>query len=205
MKRQWSGSDSIKFLILPMPANSRGTQMSFSMTKPTKWNVWPAKTQISLGIRPVWSESLLSAWRNLGSLATHWVHSKDSDQTGWMPRLIWVFTGCTGQFVIPRHTKSGGVLCYTLQTLSVCPSVRTYVRLSVSASFPCSNFSTFWPIFFKPCTDIGISEEWYGIASVLILFWNNRVIALDICQKCFALHFRALTFVPLYWFSSVFA
>ena len=37
----------------------------------------PAKTQISLGIRPVWSESSLSAWRNLGSLATHWAHSED--------------------------------------------------------------------------------------------------------------------------------
>ena len=49
----------------------------------------------SLGIRPVWSESLLSTWTKLGSLATHWAHSKDSDQTGWMPRLIWVFTGRT--------------------------------------------------------------------------------------------------------------
>ena len=48
----------------------------------------PAKTQISLGIRPVWSESSLSAWRNLESLATHWSHSKHSDQTGRMPRLI---------------------------------------------------------------------------------------------------------------------
>ena len=57
--------------------------------------VRPAKTQISLGIRPVWSESLLSAWRKLGSLATHWVHSEDSDQTGRMPRLIWVFAGHT--------------------------------------------------------------------------------------------------------------
>ena len=37
------------------------------------------------------SESSLSAWRKLGSLATHWVHSEDSDQTGRMPRLIWVF------------------------------------------------------------------------------------------------------------------
>ena len=36
----------------------------------------PAKTQISLGIHPVWSESSLSAWRNLGSLATHWAHSE---------------------------------------------------------------------------------------------------------------------------------
>ena len=33
---------------------------------PTKWHVRPAKTQISLDIRPVWSESSLSAWRKLG-------------------------------------------------------------------------------------------------------------------------------------------
>ena len=32
-------------------------KMSRLMTKPTKWLVRPAKTQISLGIRPVWSES----------------------------------------------------------------------------------------------------------------------------------------------------
>ena len=36
-------------------------QLSSLMTKPTKWHVRPAKTQISLGIHPVWSESLLSA------------------------------------------------------------------------------------------------------------------------------------------------
>ena len=30
---------------------------------------------------PVWSESSLSAWRKFGSLATHWVHSEDSDLT----------------------------------------------------------------------------------------------------------------------------
>ena len=65
------------------------------MTKPTKWHVRPVKTQITLGIRPVWSESLLSAWRKLGSLDTQWVHSADSDQTGQMPRLIWVFAGHT--------------------------------------------------------------------------------------------------------------
>ena len=59
--------------------------------KTDKMSLCPSKSQISLGIRPVWSESSLSAWRNLGSLATHWVHSEDSDQTGWMPRLIWVF------------------------------------------------------------------------------------------------------------------
>ena len=55
----------------------------------------PAKTQISLGSRLVWSESSVSAWRKLGSLATHWAHSEDFDQTGRMPRLIWVFAGRT--------------------------------------------------------------------------------------------------------------
>ena len=63
--------------------------------KTNKMTVRPAKTQISLGIRPFWSESSLSAWRNLGSLATHWAHSEDSDQTGRMPRLTWVFAGRT--------------------------------------------------------------------------------------------------------------
>ena len=58
-----------------------------------------AKTEISLGVRPVWSEYSLSTWRNLGYLATHWAHSKDSDLTGRMPRLIWVFAERTSHFV----------------------------------------------------------------------------------------------------------
>ena len=36
-------------------------QVSRCKTKPKKWHVRPAKTQISLGIRPVWSESPLCA------------------------------------------------------------------------------------------------------------------------------------------------
>ena len=65
------------------------------MTKPTKWPVPPAKTQISLDIRPISSESSLSAWRKAGSLDTHKTHSEDSDQPERMSRLIWVFDGCT--------------------------------------------------------------------------------------------------------------
>ena len=75
------------------------------MTKPTKWHVRPTKTQISLGIRPVWSESSLSAWRNLGHLTTYWAHSEDSDQTGRMPRLIWV---CARRTVILLVLSRGG-------------------------------------------------------------------------------------------------
>ena len=69
------------------------------MTKPTKWTVCPAKTQISLGIRPVWSESSQCAqWVTEDPLFLH-ADSEDSDQTGRMPRLIWVFAGRTDHFV----------------------------------------------------------------------------------------------------------
>ena len=56
--------------------------------------VRPAKTQINLGIRPIWSESLLCT---KDPRCLH-VDSKDSDQTGWMPRLIWVFAERTCHF-----------------------------------------------------------------------------------------------------------
>ena len=85
--------------------------MSHLVTKPTKWHVRPAKTQISLGIRPVWSEYSLSTWRKLGSLATHWAHSEGSDQTGRMPRLIWVFAGRT---VILLVLSRGGSNCFLI-------------------------------------------------------------------------------------------
>ena len=67
--------------------------------KTNKMTVHPAKTQISLGIRPVWSESSLSAqWEANDPNFLH-ADSKDSDQTGRMPRLIWVFAGRTCHFV----------------------------------------------------------------------------------------------------------
>ena len=40
-------------------------------------------------------QSSLSAWRQLRSLATLKADSEDSDQSGFMPRLIWVFAGRT--------------------------------------------------------------------------------------------------------------
>ena len=60
------------------------------MTKPTKW-VCAQQRQISLGICPVWSESSLSAWWKLGTLAAHWAHTEDSDQTGWMVKCHHAF------------------------------------------------------------------------------------------------------------------
>ena len=56
-------------------------EMSRSMTKPTNWPVRLAKTQISLGIQPVWSES---------SLCAQWVakdprflHADSEDWSEW--------------------------------------------------------------------------------------------------------------------------
>ena len=83
--------------------------------------VRPAKTQISLGIRPVWSESSLSAWRKLGSLATHWAQSEDSDQTGWMPRLIWVFAWRTAILLVVSCRDSIIIYSfYEVETSSPC-------------------------------------------------------------------------------------
>ena len=74
---------------------NRQTEFESRHDKTNKMSVRPAKTQISLSIRPIWSES---------SLCTQWVardphflhaDSEDSDQTGWMPRLFWVFAGRT--------------------------------------------------------------------------------------------------------------
>ena len=63
--------------------NCINMHMLYKRSKTSSWSDEPrhdktsnismrlAKTQISLDIRPVWSESSLSAWRNLGTLATH--------------------------------------------------------------------------------------------------------------------------------------
>ena len=72
------------------------------MTKPTKWPVHPVKSQISLGIRPVWSASSLCEgpniyWRGQRRLWSDWEYdktnkmtcapSKVSDQPGHPPSL----------------------------------------------------------------------------------------------------------------------
>ena len=78
--------------------HEHANDLSRLMTKPTKGHVRPAKTQISLGIRPVWSESSLCVQRVAKTRFLH-ADSKASDHTGWMPRLIWVYAGRTGHFV----------------------------------------------------------------------------------------------------------
>ena len=97
--------------------------------KINKMTVCPVKTHISLDIRPVWSESWLCAqWVAKDPSFLH-ADSEDSDQTGRMPRLIWVFAGRTCHFVgfVMRrlifvasklHVYWFGVNCFTEIDLS---------------------------------------------------------------------------------------
>ena len=63
--------------------------------KTINMTVHPAKTQISLGISPVWAESPRCAyWVAKDPRFLH-ADNEDSNQTGRMPRLIWVFAGRT--------------------------------------------------------------------------------------------------------------
>ena len=78
--------------------------MSQYTTKPTARLVWPGKTQISLCIHAVWSESSMIScvFYSLGAIQRG--IQENLCNTGWMYRLIWVFAGHTGlivDFVVP--------------------------------------------------------------------------------------------------------
>ena len=132
--------------------------------------VRPAKTQVSLGICPVWSES--SLWVEWVAKDPSFLHadSKDSDQTGRMPRLIWIFAGRTltllvlswgGSFI---HLKVGiivNIFCRFLLQL---------LKLSV-VSDPdkcCENYQIFFYYLYMVICLI----EWssYGKNVMLIAF-----------------------------------
>ena len=131
------------------------------MTKPTKWPARPAKTRISLGVRPVrsessLSESSLSAWRQLGLLATHWTHSEDTDLIGRMSRLSWVFAGCTGDFVgfvmlrlnynqsttLNAQSQNTGMVCAGLYRFYECSNLAPGFAVVIKHKFSRSRWST---------------------------------------------------------------
>ena len=68
--------------------------------KTKKVTVHLAKTQISLGICPVWSESSLCAQWVAKNPSFLRADSEVSDQTGRMPRLTWVFAGRTATLLV---------------------------------------------------------------------------------------------------------
>ena len=77
-------------------------------------------------------QSSLSVWRTVGSLATHWAHSEDSDQTGRLPRLIWIFAGRTGHVV-------GFVMRWLILINTIFP---VYILVCLHILFPVKWFPT---------------------------------------------------------------
>ena len=94
--------------------------------------VRPEKTQISLGILPVWSESSQCAQLVAEDPVFLHADSEDSDQTGQMPKLIWVFAGCT---VILLVWSWGG--SYIYMKLSV---VKLNARTATQQGQRCDSF-----------------------------------------------------------------
>ena len=135
--------------------------------KTNKMSVHPTKTQISLGIRLVWSETSLSTWRKLGSLATYWAHGEDSDQTGQIPSLIWVFAGrtlillvlsCRGPYRCP------GLLCLSYLTQFTCYHGSFLIRSSEP----------------KAQADLMV---WQPLSKTIHVLWFTRCIVLHV-REC---------------------
>ena len=93
------------FRSVPQNTNNPGFSLELNVYEPrhektSKVTMLPAKTQISLGIHSVWSESSLCAqWVAKDPSFLH-AESEASDQTGRMPRLICVFAGRTTTLLV---------------------------------------------------------------------------------------------------------
>ena len=125
---------------------SRGSHL---IIKPAKWPERQAKTYINMGIRPVCSESPLCALRIAKDLKLLHADSKDSDQTGRMPRLIWVNAGRTCHFI--------GLWC--------CGS---YVKLGmISLPLP----PTFGTVVIRSYLCNVTAEKWFIIWVYKVCFW----------------------------------
>ena len=127
------------------------------MTKPTMWHVHPAETQISLGIRPVCSESSLCAQWVAEDPSFFHADWDDSDQTGWMPRLIWVFAGRTNHFVgfvMRRLIFPVLMLCLYLINMFDGPVIEGFNSLYKSLAGPVLAIPTVWLQHYSGCVDV---------------------------------------------------
>ena len=125
--------------------------LSRVMTKPTKWHVRPAKTQISMGICPVWSVfpvHMKKAWvvsYPLSAQRRHWSEWVDSQAD---LSLRWVhshFVGFVMRQLISHDVRYCNVSdCIRLQTQ--CIGMKSQIfRLPVSLGWiPLSFFSKYY-------------------------------------------------------------
>ena len=113
------------------------------MTKRIKW-LCAQQRQISLGICPVWSASSLCAqWVAKDPRFLH-ADSEDSDQTGQMPRLIWVFAGHTCHFV--GFSWGGSIIVNHMSLADVFFSHRCFIKSPSCFVFPATTAERFFRI-----------------------------------------------------------
>ena len=103
----------------PFSTKSKCKQFEPRHDKTNKMSVHPAKTQISLGIHPVWPESSLCAQLVAKDPSFLHANSIDSDQTGRMPRLIWIFAGHTAILLV-LSCRGSSVFVVNIWKLWIC-------------------------------------------------------------------------------------
>ena len=124
-------------------------------------------------------QSSLSAWRSLGSLIVLGAYSEDSDQTGRMPRLIWVIAGRTGHFVgfvmlrleLWLKTCSWKSVAAT-ETFDKYEYILIYIYMQSIKIYP-DNFGIRQRVNFKLCTKDAVLAIWKLCSLVLLpaIFW----------------------------------
>ena len=119
-------------------------EMSRTVAKPTIWDMLPAKTQISLGIPPVWSESSLCAQWVAEDPSFMW--TAKTDQTGQMPRLIWVFSGRTLIWLVLscRSSNSVGGMGKTQAIATSIVNWKNFIRSDIGARLICFFVVCIW-------------------------------------------------------------
>ena len=95
-----------------------GKDLSCDMTKPTKWVCAQRR------LRSAWASLLCAQWVAKNPSFLH-ADSEDSDQTGRMPRLIWVFAGRTAILLVLSCRGSFGsnaiLLSWFILFITICP------------------------------------------------------------------------------------
>ena len=108
----------------------------------------PAKTQISLGINPVWSESFMSAWRSTGSLATH--RAKRRLLSDWLDAQVDLFSLGAQVFCCFCHAATHFQAFYTMEYVLI--SFRAWFSKKCDYELE-SSLASLWvakdPKFFK--------------------------------------------------------
>ena len=105
--------------------------MSRSMTKPTKWPVCPAKTQISLGIRPVRSVFTVHSTGSYGPKVS-WCGQRAEDWSDWaVAQVILLVLSCWAQPSLITRKPVFGV-CDQVRLKPACSTTETSWRLQIS-------------------------------------------------------------------------